>query len=158
MKYIFIVMLFFLNAAFAEISCPSGERLVAECALPSKKLEKKALICYRTTQPISLTYYFKRGQNVELEVKFNELNKLKRWLDKGTYTRYFGFSRGSYAYVIGVPEEKPGAVAFIDIKKDKSLLSSTDCLTNSFGDKDVEHPYIAIIQDEIVRANNFEFP
>lgn len=48
-------------------------------------------------------------------------NKLKRWLDLGTYTTYFGFNKGGYSYVLGVPEEKPGAVAFLDVKKMEKL-------------------------------------
>ncbi|WP_185157462.1 hypothetical protein [Klebsiella pneumoniae] len=42
---------------------------------------------------------------VELEVNFDVKNKLKRWLDLSTYTTYFGFNKGAYSYILGVPEE-----------------------------------------------------
>lgn len=42
---------------------------------------------------------------------------LKKWVDLATYTTYLGFNRGEYSYVLRVPAEKPGAVAFLDVKK-----------------------------------------
>ena len=157
MKSIYAIILFGTNAAYAAGSCPSGQKLIAECSLPGK-VERKALICYSLEKPTSLTYFFKRKGHVELEVKFSEKNKLKRWTDETTYTRYFGFYRGSYSYTIGVPQETPGALAFLDVKNGDTLLSTTDCLSNSFGEKDVAHPYIENVPDLKVRENHFKFP
>ena len=157
MKSIYAILFFATNAAYAVGGCPSGQKLIAECSLPGK-VERKALICYSQEKPTSLTYFFKRKDHVELEVNFSEKNKLKRWTDEATYTRYFGFHRGSYSYTIGVPQETPGALAFLDIKKEDNLLSTTDCLSNSFGEKDVVHPYIENIPDVKVRGNHFKFP
>ena len=157
MKLACVILLFVTNVAHAVDGCPSGQKLIAECSLPGK-VERKALICYTRDKPILLTYYFKKNGRVELEVKFTEKNKLKRWTDEGTYTRYFGFFRGSYSYTIGVPEERPGALAFLDIKDGDTLLSTTDCLSNSFGEKDAEHPYIENVPDVKVRENHFKFP
>lgn len=157
MKSIYVILLFITNSAYAIDGCPSGQKLIAECTLPGK-IERRALICYTLEKPISLTYYFKKNGHVDLEVNFSDKNKLKRWVDDATYTRYFGFHRGSYSYTIGVPQETPGALAFLDIKKAGALLSTTDCLSNSFGEKDIAHPYIENIPDIKVRENNFKFP
>lgn len=85
-------------------------------------LEQKKVAMFCANNNV-VRYLFRdiNNGNAELEVKFNAQNKLKRWLDLGTYTTYFGFNNGAYSYVLGVPEEKPGVVAFLDVKKMERL-------------------------------------
>ena len=153
----FIALLLLASAAHATDSCPSGEKLVAECILPGK-IERKASICFSKGQTTSLSYYFKKGENTELEVNFSEKNKLNRWTDDGTYTRYFWFTRGAYSYIIGVPQETLGAVSFLWVKrKGDTKISDKGCVSNSFGDKDVSHPYIKDIPSSETKGKGFPF-
>lgn len=94
----------------------------------------------------------------ELNVDFTPKNKLKRWLDIGTYTTYLGFNRGVYSYVLIVPEEKPGAVASLHIKKYGETISTLSCDENSFGDENIKIGSIEDVSDDIVRDNGFKFP
>jgi hypothetical protein len=157
MRFLIFFLIILFSGTSYSVDCKSGEFLVARCSL-SEKDKRVASICYKSGKKDSLTYYFQRNNHIELEVIFSDGEKLKRWIDRATYTTYFGFSRGDYSYVIGVPEEKPNAVAFLDIKKRGVILNTHNCLTNSFGKKNIKHPYIEDIADNIVRANNFLFP
>lgn len=100
----------------------------------------------------------KKIKKTELRVDFNSTRKLKRWVDKWTYTTYFGFSEGKYDYILGVPEEKPNAVAFLNIKKDGKPISTSNCSSNSFGEKDIKNINIEDVSDSSVRDNGFKFP
>lgn len=106
----------------------------------------------------TIKYTFSKGGGPELTVEFNFQNKLKRWVDLGTYTTYFGFDRGAYSYVLMVPEEKTGAVAVLDIKKNGNVISTKRCESNSFGEKDIKMNSIEDMSDSLVRNNGFKFP
>lgn len=112
-KNIFLLSLIMISRAYADV-CNVGETLVASCNLPGE-INRTAAFCANDNH--SVRYFFKKIDSIELQVSFDAKNKLKRWLDLGTYTTYLGFNKGSYSYVLGIPEEKPGVVAFFDIKK-----------------------------------------
>lgn len=135
--------------------CNAGETLVASCHLPGK-IKRTAAFCANDNHEIR--YFFKKADNIELEVRFDAKNKLKRWLDSGTYSTYFGFNRGAYSYVLIVPEERCGVVAILDIKKNGEIISSKDCSSNSFGEKDIKSNSIEDVPDSLVRDNHFKFP
>lgn len=52
----------------------------------------------------------------ELDIKFSARKQMFRWVDLNTYTTFFGFNRGGYSYVFGVPQETLGATAFLEVK------------------------------------------
>ncbi|MDN0110114.1 hypothetical protein [Yersinia mollaretii] len=136
--------------------CSSDETMIASCTL-SGKMQRVAAFC--TNEKTDTLYYvFRNGEDIELKVDFSESRKLKRWVDKWTYTTYFGFSQGKYDYVLGVPEEKPNAVAFLNIKKDGESVSIKNCNFNSFGEKDIKNNSIDDVSDSSVRNNGFKFP
>lgn len=154
-KIIFItIMMFTFNVYSTE--CNTNDVLIASCNL-SGKTKRVAIFC--ADEKTDTVYYtFKKGNTPELTVNFSEKRKLKRWVDQGTYTTYFGFTRGEYSYVMGVPEERPGATAFLDIKKGGETISSKECDSNSFGEKDVKNSSIEDVLDSSVRNNSFKFP
>ncbi|WNN47261.1 hypothetical protein RIN58_12640 [Siccibacter colletis] len=151
---LFLLLIMIIPVSYAE-SCNIGETLVASCNLPGK-VKRSASFCASDNHEIR--YYFKRNNSLELQVDFHNKRKLKRWIDLGTYTVYLGFNNGIYSYVIGIPEEKPGAVAFMEVKKNGKAISSYNCLSNSFGKKEIEDESIENVEDSSVRDNGFIFP
>jgi len=135
--------------------CDFGETVVELCNLTGK-INSTVVFCANGDQEVR--YLFKKNDSVELEVDFDATNKLKRWMDLGTYTTYFGFNKGGYSYVLGVPEEKLGAVAFLDVKKNGKIISSKECSSNSFGEKNVQNKSIEDVLDSSVKDNAFRFP
>ena len=151
----FIFLMTACSVVIAE--CPPGEKLIAECVLPGA-IEKQAMICYRKEKPVKLSYYFNNNEKTELEVNFGEKRKLSRWVDEATYTRYLWFTKDSYQYVIGVPQETPDAVAFLwVIRNNDKVIMSKNCLENSFGDKDERHPYIKDVSSTEGESSGFPF-
>jgi hypothetical protein len=136
--------------------CSPNETMIASCTLTGK-YKRVAVFC-ANKKTDRIYYFFKRKGRVELKVEFSVSRKLKRWVDQWTYTTYFGFGQGKYDYVLGVPEEKPGAVAFLNIKKNGESLSLNNCDSNSFGDKDIKSNSIEDVLDATVRDSNFRFP
>lgn len=130
MKILLLLFIFSFYSYGSE--CDFNETLLASCAFPGGR--RVAVFCANNFKNES-RYFLKNVDIVELEVKFNDKNKLKRWLDLGTYTTYIGFNKGYYSYLIGIPEEKPDAVAFFDIKKNGRVISTKKCSANSFGEK-----------------------
>lgn len=154
-KTILIVLLMSAFNAYSD-ECNVGEVLVASCVLPGKT-QRVAVFCANKKNN-TVYYFFRKGAVKNLTVNFNVSSKLKRWLDQGTYTTYFGFKRGGYSYVLGVPEESPGALAFLDVKKDGVTITSKECNENSFGEKDIKSNAIEDVPDSSVRDNGFKFP
>lgn len=136
--------------------CKPGEILIASCEISGKE-SHIATFCANEKDD-TIRYSFIKGATSELNVSFDINKKLKRWIDLGTYTTYLGFSRGDYSYVLKVPEEKPGAVALLDVKKNGSVISSKRCDSNSFGEEDIKMNSIEDVSDSSVRNNGFSFP
>lgn len=151
-----ILLLLFIFSFYSYASeCDFNETLLASCDFPGGR--RAAVFCASSYKNES-RYFLKNGDVIELEVKFNGKNKLKRWLDLGTYTTYLGFNKECYSYVIGIPEEKPDAVAFFDIKKNGRVISTKKCSSNSFGEKKFKNNSIDDVLDGVVRDNGFKFP
>ena len=119
--------------------------LIAECQIDGKVL-KEAYICSAKDGKTGY-YFFKRNKKIEMKIKFDKNKKLLRWLDKWTYTTYFGFLNGGYAYVIGVPEENFDAKAFLIVKENNNYLMNKECNYNSFGDKEKKGEFIEDLND-----------
>ncbi len=154
-KSIFLLAALMTLHVYAD-ECANNEILIASCTL-SGKVTRVAKFC-ADPQSDTIKYTFKKGGASELTVDFNSHNKLKRWVDLGTYTTYLGFSRGEYSYVLSVPEERLGAVAQLDVKKNNKIISSKQCDSNSFGEEGVKINSIEDVQDSSVRGNGFKFP
>jgi len=154
-KLIFLLAVLMMSHAYAD-ECASNETLIASCTL-SGKVKRMATFC-ADPQSDTIKYTFKKGSVSELIVDFNSQNKLKRWLDLGTYTTYLGFNRGEYSYVLSVPEERPGVVAQLDVKRNDKIISSKQCDSNSFGEEDIKMNSIEDVKDSSVRDNGFLFP
>ncbi|WP_336215300.1 hypothetical protein [Enterobacter sp. P82] len=136
--------------------CQPNETLIASCNL-SGKISRLAAFCANKDED-TIRYSFSKGNTSELTVTFNSKNKLKRWVDSATYTTYLGFNRGVYSYVLRIPEEKPGVVALLDVKKNGGIISTKRCSSNSFGEEDIKINSIEDVDDSVVRNNGFKFP
>ncbi|WP_139199074.1 hypothetical protein [Pseudomonas panipatensis] len=136
--------------------CAVDEVVIASCQLDEVK-HRVLSICYKNNGK-NVFYRFGRKENVELFVSFSREKRISRWIDFGTYTTYFGFRRGRYSYVLGIPEESYGARAFVKIKKDEEKVMSRNCIANSFGEKLMRSPLIEDVEDEVVRRSDFIFP
>ncbi|MFZ5001203.1 hypothetical protein ACOY5P_17685 [Enterobacter asburiae] len=148
---------FFLFSSCSIASeCNKSEVLVASCHI-SGKVFRTAYIC-ADKKGVNGRYVFERNSHVEMSVEFNKSYQLQRWLDKGTYTTYFGFQKSSYSYVIGVPEENFGAKAFLNVKKDGKDVMNKECDSNSFGDKKKNGEYVKDLNDEVVLNGKSIFP
>lgn len=150
----FITILISFNVLAAP--CEQGDVEIASCMLKGK-VTRQISFC-EDSETKNINYTFKRNGKVELNVLFNNKNKLQRWVDKATYTTYIGFSKGAYDYVLGVPQEGPGVVAFFDIKKNGENIQSSDCVENSFGDESIKSDNIIDVPDGVVRDSGFKFP
>ncbi|KAB8309363.1 hypothetical protein EH228_13200 [Erwinia endophytica] len=136
--------------------CKPGETLIASCNLSGKVIRIAAFCANEKNDTIR--YTFSKGNTSELNVNFDTKNKLKRWIDLGTYTTYLGFNHGRYSYVLRIPEEKPGAVALLDVKENGNIISTKRCDSNSFGEKNIKMNSIEDIADSSVRNSGFKFP
>ncbi len=152
---ILLSSLFIFSFHSCASECNFNETLLASCDF--SKGGRIAVFCASTDKSES-RYFLRNDGFIELEVKFNDENKLKRWLDLGTYTTYFGFNKGIYSYVLGVPEERPDVVALFYIKRNGRLISTKKCEFNSFGEKNFKNNSIDDVLDTVVRNNGFKFP
>lgn len=136
------------------LGCHSDEILIASCSILKTELIR---FCFNLkTERIS--FFLKKENQPELTIKFDKNNTLKRWVDLGTYTTYFGFKEGAYSYILGVPEERPNARAFFDIEQNGQTVDSKECNDNSFGIKHIKTESVEDILDSSVRENSFKFP
>lgn len=154
-KNMFFITALVMSQAYAN-ECASNEILIASCTL-SGKVERIAAFCANLKDD-TVKYRFTKGGETELVVGFNHQNKLRRWVDLGTYTTYLGFSRSDYSYILSVPEEKPGVVAQLDVKKNNKIIISKQCDFNSFGEERLKMNSIEDIPDNLVRDSGFKFP
>lgn len=152
---VFILLFMFAQYSYAN-ECRNNEVLIASCNI-SGEVPKIATFCANEKSE-TIRYTFSKNGSSDLTVNFDEQHKLKRWVDLGTYTTYFGFVRGAYSYVLLVPEEKPSAVAILEVKKNGDVISSKNCDTNSFGTQDIKMKTIDDVPDSFVRENGFKFP
>lgn len=154
MRRFFVLGVLLIPNSYAS-PCVGDEVPMAYCLLPGD-VKRRASIC--TDKLGNLYYRFTRNGKTELKVNFNRNHKLRRWVDKATYTTYFGFSKGEYSYVIGVPEEKPNARAFLEVTKKSKIIFTQNCVENFFGEKHIKNNFIEDVPDDYVRKNNFAFP
>lgn len=152
---IYLFALFYNSFAHANY-CMNDDVLIAGCQINGKDF-KEAYICSAKNGKTGY-YFFKKDKKIEMSVQFNKNKKLQRWLDKGTYTTYFGFLNGDYAYIIGVPEENFDAKAFLNVKKNNTYLMARECNSNSFGDKENKGDFIEEVSDDIVLSKKSIFP
>lgn len=154
-KIVFICAVMLVPYSFAN-ECNTDEILVASCNL-SGEIQRSALFCAKKNND-KIRYSFKRGNVSELVVEFNSQNKLKRWVDLGTYSTYLGFNKGEYSYVLIVPEERSGAVALLEVSRNGEKINTRRCESNSFGEQHLKKNSIQDVLDETVRNNGFKFP
>lgn len=156
MKFVFFTMaLSYSSLALANI-CTKDEILLADCQMKEHTL-REASIC-STVDGKTGRYVFKRNGVQEMSIVFDNGKKLLRWLDKGTYTTYFGFANGNYFYVLAVPEENYDAKVFLNVKKDGKYIMRQTCDVNSFGDKAKETQFINDVDDDYVFSHKKIFP
>lgn len=131
--------------------CAAAETKIASCETTKGKIVS---VCSGDNR-VEAYYRFGTPLDVELEVKFHQGRSLYRWVDLNTYITFFGFRRGGYLYVLGVPQETFGARAFINVRKAGSDFSYGDtftCRSNSFGEKMLASKAITDVVDEAVRT------
>ncbi|EKS7192951.1 TPA: hypothetical protein ACNFPT_000965 [Enterobacter ludwigii] len=129
---------------------------IITCSLPGEGVKEALFFIDNVTKEIN--YNFKRDGKVELNVIFNEANKLRRTRDNEMGVTYYGFKRGKYIYVINVidgSENNEYTMSF-DILKNKRIIQSRDCLTGSFRSDDIVSDYIVDIP--YVNKNGYFFP
>jgi len=136
--------------------CAHNEIMVASCNLDENK-NRTLSFCSDATQKI-MFYRFGTASDIELEVVFSDKNPVSRWVDIATYTTFLGFRIDKYTYTLGVPEERFGAKAFLEITKNNETIMTRNCLENSFGEKKLTNTSIFEVDDSKVRNNKFIFP
>ncbi len=88
-----------------------------------------------------VSYLFGNEREIELEYSADggDLSrKFYRGTDSTTYTTYIAFKQSGYVYVVGVPEERQGATAFVSVYRGSAKLKDMSCKTNSFGMKNIQ--------------------
>lgn len=154
-KIVFICAVMLVPHSFAD-ECNADEIMVASCNLPGK-VQRLAVFCAKKNND-TVRYSFKKNNVTELSIDFSSKNKMKRWVDLGTYSTYLGFNKGAYSYVLIVPEERLDAVALLQISKNGGKISTRRCGSNSFGEKHIKRRSIEDVPDENVRDHGFKFP
>ena len=145
--------------------CEKQEVSVVSCGIKGKQ-QKIVSICAvidsKTPDKNFIEYRFGTKKNIQLSYKVTRQTtdqKLYRWVDKVTYTTYFGFNKGEFSYSVGVPEERFGALTFVSVKKNGNDISNLECKTNSFGEKKLNSSLIVDVSDDFLRSNkNLVFP
>ena len=137
-----------------ESLCVSGETMIATCQIERNKTTMS--ICAADGDKV--VYRSGTPEKLDPVIEFTQASPLTRWVDLGTYTTYFGYRAGEYAYILGVPEEKYGAIAFFSLTERNKRLDTIDCADNSFGEKRYLSRAIKDIDDEFARANKSTLP
>jgi hypothetical protein len=136
--------------------CQREEIMIASCQI-DENLKRILSICSSGDRK-SIAYRFGTKSKIEMEVDFSRHRRVSRWDDSWTHTIHFGFKIGEYGYILGVPQETYGAKAFLDVTKGDTLIKSSQCLENSFGEKALLSEAIVDIPDAAVRDSGFIFP
>lgn len=143
-------------SASEDISCVKNETLIAGCHLDEQK-QRSVSLCSSADKE-TITYRFGTPEKDEMTQTFRATRPLFRWVDKATYTTYFGFRTGEYGYVVGVPQQTFGAKAFLEVLKLNKTIMSKTCTANSFGSERLKNVAIKELDDGSVRAQHFSFP
>ena len=111
------VLCFFLSAG--AMATKQNVTNIITCSLPGEGAKEVLFFIDNITKEIN--YNFKRDGKVELNVIFNEENKLRRTKDNEMGITYYGFKRGKYSYVINVIDgaEKNEYTMSFDILKNE---------------------------------------
>lgn len=140
--------------------CKSFEVNVVSCEVEGRK-KKVISICAGSSDNgrtfDNIRYLFGQKNNIQLEYSVKQNNtksKMYRGVDNGTFTTYFGFKNGEYFYVIGVPEERYGAKAFLNIFKNNEIITSLQCKTNSFGMKNIQSNLLTTVDGNELADGN----
>ncbi len=143
------------NTASAGELCNSKEVAIASCQADS---EDKVFYFCANVPDDGVRYISGTKSEITYERLFSNNEPLSRWTDLATYTVYLGFRDKEFTYVFAVPEERNGAVAFLEILKNNETSKRYRCEDNSFGDKMYSSKSIKDVEDEKVRGNRFTFP
>ncbi|WP_223515943.1 hypothetical protein [Pseudomonas sp. GL-R-26] len=155
--YLLFVCCVSANVYACEVDlCKADEMVIASCRLSEAKGRVVSFCASANKKTIS--YRVGSNSDLEMNIQFSNKKPVSRWLDVGTYTTYFGFRRAAYSYVLGVPQESLGARAFLEVAKNDKILTSVDCVDNSYGEKNIDSEAIINVQDDLVRSNGFLFP
>lgn len=139
-----------------KVLCEPNEVMIASCHLSERKNRIVSLCA--SADGAMVFYRIGKEQNMELVNGFSKRRVLSRWVDKATYTTYFGFRLPPYAYVLGVPQQTYGAKAFLDVYRDDKGIMLRVCTDNSFGETTFRSEAIREVPDDVVRGNGFLFP
>lgn len=134
----------------------SNKTEIISCSLPGKISREILFSINNDSQEIS--YEFKKNGETELNVLFNEKDKLKRLVDSKIGVTYYGFKRGQYSYVVDVINgaEKEEYTMSFDVKKNNKVIQSDDCLPSSFRSDNIKNKFITDIP--YVDNDEFIFP
>lgn len=148
------VLCFFLSAG--AMATKQNVTNIITCSLPGEGAKEVLFFIDNIIKEIN--YNFKRDGKVELNVIFNEENKLRRTKDNEMGITYYGFKRGKYSYVINVIDgaEKNEYTMSFDILKNERIIQSRDCLPSSFRSDDIVSGYIVDIP--YVNKHGYFFP
>lgn len=143
------LLLFSVNSMASE---PSATEIIS-CSLPGEISREVLFSINNETQEVN--YEFKKNGETELNVLFDERNKLKRLVDSKMGVTYYGFKRGQYSYVIDVINgaEKEEYTMSFDVKKNNKIIKSSDCLPSSFRIDDIKSEFITdvpYVDDEFI--------
>jgi hypothetical protein len=153
---IVLVVVCLISSATADEAnlCFKEETYIGGCHLA----EKKSRLLSFCAQGRNVIYRFGSEKKLEMEYFFSKDRPLTRWVDKATYTTYFGFRSGRYGYSFGVPQQTFGARAFLEVTQGNQTVMSRRCTQNSFGKEDLESEAIREADDAKIRISGFVFP
>jgi hypothetical protein len=156
---IFFQALFVMPSRADEIDvglCMEREVEVAGCVFDEVKSKQFSFCASADGERVN--YRFGHSPDFEMEHIFSAKKPLLRWVDKATYTTYFGFRIGEYGYSFGVPQQTFGAKAFMEVTQKNVTVMERECTQNSFGEENLSNESIMDVDDEKIRNNGFVFP
>lgn len=136
--------------------CSATEWMIASCQMDENQ-GRTVSFCANANKT-RVTYTFGTRAHIEWRKSFSNRTPVYRWVDKATDTTYLGFRSSGYAYVFGIPQEKPGARAFLEVTHHERRVQTRTCTQNSFGAQTLKSSAIKEVPDDTVRNNGFVFP
>lgn len=131
--------------------CTGNEISVVSCAIAAPKNKIVSVCAIQRDKSITgIEYRFGKKAAVEMTYPVNEKtkNKIYRGTLRATHTKIFGFKINEYFYVIGVPQESFGARAFLQIRKNGSIVKNMQCTSNSFGESEIESNFLTEVDGD----------
>ncbi len=124
------------NSSSETLCQPTLEITVASCEVNTPKKTLMSICASSDNYGKdfgTIAYLYGSKSKLQLKKQFKQVGTVFRGVDDGTYTTFLGVKNGTYLYVVGIPEEKINAKAFLQIYNNGKEIQTLECKTNSFG-------------------------